>query len=109
MEPTETNGKLTHFILSGITGKMGMRPQDGTLIDLYNGADENTIFPFYNVNDANDDSLVLDAYTALDEQVLINQFDETPGFINGVWGGRLGGYLDSYVDQRFCGYQYRWD
>lgn len=60
---------------------------DGTAIELYDGADENSDFPFTNLSDLNDSSLIVAASQALLDQVLIDSplgaFDSAPNLING--------------------------
>ena len=82
---------------------------DGTAIDLYNGANENTDFTFYtgtSFGDPNGTNLARAASQALLDQVFIDEFDSNPQLINGcfttggcyvytpVWvnaGGGMGG------------------
>jgi len=60
---------------------------DGTCIELYNGCDQNSDFPFTNTSDLNDVALGSAAMSALLEQVFIDSalglFDTNPGLTNG--------------------------
>jgi hypothetical protein len=60
---------------------------DGTCIDLYDGCDANTDFPFTNLLDLNDGALLGAAMTALEEQVFLDSssgaFDTSPELTNG--------------------------
>jgi hypothetical protein len=58
--------------------------RDGTAIDLYNMADNNTDFPFTNLSNLNDVSLGMIANQALLDQVLVGVFDSAPNLINGI-------------------------
>lgn len=58
--------------------------QDGTAIDLYNGADENSDFPFNDPSDPTDTTLAYMAAQALLDQVFIGIFDTSPNLINGI-------------------------
>jgi len=61
--------------------------QNGTCIELYNGCDENTDFPFTNPLDLRDQTLPLAANAALLEQVFLDSplgnFDTKPDLTNG--------------------------
>jgi hypothetical protein len=61
--------------------------RDGTAIELYDGADENTDFPFTNPDNLNDASLAVAASQALLDQVFVDSslgaFDSTPNLTNG--------------------------
>jgi len=60
---------------------------DGTCIELYNGCNENTDFPFTNPADLNDNILLGAAMQALLDQVFIDSpqgtFDSQPNLMNG--------------------------
>jgi hypothetical protein len=66
--------------INGILYDVAFR--DGTAIDLYEGADENSDFPFTNLSSINDNSLVITANQALLDQVFIDSplgaFDSAP-------------------------------
>ena len=61
--------------------------RDGTAIELYGGADENTDFPFTNLSNLNDNSLAITANQALLDQVFVDSplgaFDSAPNLTNG--------------------------
>ncbi|MCB2182166.1 MAG: hypothetical protein KQH63_09090 [Desulfobulbaceae bacterium] len=61
--------------------------RDGTPIELYEGADENTDFPFTNLLNLSDSSLAVIANQALLDQVFIDSplgaFDSAPNLTNG--------------------------
>ena len=61
--------------------------RDGTCIELYGGADENTDFPFTNLSNINDNSLAITANQALLDQVFVDSqlgaFDSVPNLTNG--------------------------
>ena len=61
--------------------------RDGTCIELYGGADENTDFPFTNLSNINDNSLAIVANQALLDQVFVDSplgaFDSAPNLTNG--------------------------
>lgn len=68
---------------------------DGTAIDLYNGADENTDFTFYtgaSFGDPNGTNLAVKAGNALLDQVFINEFDDSSELTNGI-RSTGGGYV----------------
>ena len=59
---------------------------DGTLADLYNGADEITDFTLYYSNNATDKAYLASlAAEALLEQVFVDLYDAQPTLINGVY------------------------
>ncbi len=66
--------------------------QDGTAIELFDGADANTDFPFTNSADLYNYDLVNMANEALIDQVLIGDFDFDSALINGI-GSINGGYI----------------
>lgn len=58
---------------------------DGILSDLYNGADENSDFLFYNTDALSSVDLVKAAANALNEQVFVGIYDTNPSLVNGVY------------------------
>ncbi len=75
----------TDVDVNGILYDVAFR--DGTCIELYGGADENSDFPFTNLENLNDTVLIRAANQALFDQVFVDSelgaFDSTPNLTNG--------------------------
>ena len=87
------NGQLFGAVEVDVDGVLyDVAFRDGTCIEFYDGADENTDFPFTNLSNLNDNSLVVIANQALLDQVFIDSplgaFDSTPNLTNGCLSPR---------------------